>query len=50
MEALKAAGLAGVSVDEDKAKGEPAYGDRLVQDAAKLKRFADQLSKDRRSR
>jgi TolA-binding protein len=44
LEALKAAGLAGVSLDEDKAKGEPvlSHGDRLAQDAAKLKRLADQ--------
>ena len=44
LEALKAAGLAGVSLDEDKVKGEPvlSHGDRLAQDAAKLKRLADQ--------
>ena len=44
LEALKAAGLAGVSFSEDRAKGPPtlSHSDRLAQDTAKLKRLADQ--------
>ena len=47
LEALKAAGLAGVSLIEDKSeeKVEMSQGDRLAQSTAKLKQLADQQRK-----
>ena len=50
MNALKEAGLAGVSLDEGKTKDPPAlsHGDRLAQNTAKLKQQADQQHKRRK--
>ena len=47
MEALKAAGLAGVSLveDKDKEKDDMSQGDRLAQSTARLKQLADQQRK-----